>query len=179
MPLNKLKKYPELLEILHLSSAARTVSLRGIYNRDIEDNPNFSFRKKQIYPIKSDGRIDMDRQFIHLTCEEIIEEDEKGNKYPKRVFDKDRSMRLHWILHHIEQCLPDKIEIFSVEERDVKARKDVIRTYIYDKDEKYIIVLEPHRTGTSYYLLSAFYLNRDYGINGIKKKLKKKLSIVY
>jgi hypothetical protein len=55
----------------------------------------------------------MDRQFMHLTCEEITETDENGNKYPKRVFDKDRSMRLHWILHHIEECLPAKIEIFS------------------------------------------------------------------
>jgi hypothetical protein len=179
MPLNKLKKYPELLEILHLSPAERTISLRGIYNRDIENNTIFSFREKRIYPIKSDGQIDMDRQFTHLTCEEIIEEDERGNKYPKRVFDKDRSMRLHWILHHIEERLPDKLEVFSVEERDVKARKDVIRTYIYDKDEKYIIVLEPHRAGTSYYLLSAYYLNRDYGINGIKKKWKKKLPTVY
>ncbi|GAP71477.1 hypothetical protein SAMD00024442_127_2 [Candidatus Symbiothrix dinenymphae] len=179
MPLNKLKKYPELLEILHLSPADRNVSLKGIFNRDIEENTTFAFREKRIYPIKSDGEADMDRQFMHLTCEETIEEDENGNKYPKRMFDKDRSMRLHWILHHIEERQPDKIEVFSVEERDVKKRKDVIKTYIYDEDEKYIIVLEPQRVGTSYYLLSAYYLNRDYGVKEIKKKLKKKLSEIY
>jgi hypothetical protein len=179
MPLNKLKKYSELLEILHLSPSERTLSLRGIFNRDMEDNVNFSFREKRIYPVKADGKADIDRQFMHLTCEEVMEEDEKGNKYPQRVFDKDRSMRLHWILHHIEERLPDKIEIFSVEERDFRKRKDVIKTYIFDKDEKYIIVLQPQRTGTSYYLLSAYYLNRSYGIKEIKKKWKKKLPLVY
>ena len=179
MPLNKIKKYPELLEILHLSARDRAISLRGIFNRDIEENNNFSFRAKRIYPIKADGIADMDRQFMHLTCEGVIEEDAKGNKYPKRVFDKDRSMRLHWILHHIEERLPDKITVFSVEERNIKERKDVIRTYVYDKDEKYIIVLQPQRTGNSYFLLSAYYLNRSYGVKEIEKKLKKKLSEIY
>lgn len=179
MPLNKLKKYPELLDILHLSPKTRDEVLRAIFNRDIEDNPDFSFRGKRIYPIKSDGKVDMDRQFMHLTREEIMEEDENGRKYPKRVFDQYRSTRLHWILHHIEERLPDKIEVFSVTERDVKWRKDLIKTYIYDSDEKYIIVLEPHRSGTGYYLLSAYYLNRNYGVKEIKKKLKKRLPDIY
>ena len=52
MPLNKLKKYPELLDILHLSPKTRDEVLRAIFNRDIEDNPDFSFRGKRIYPIK-------------------------------------------------------------------------------------------------------------------------------
>ena len=53
MPFNLLKKYPELLEILHLNEHQRKKSLMGVYKRDIEDNPNFKFREKQIYPIKS------------------------------------------------------------------------------------------------------------------------------
>ncbi len=179
MPLNKLKKYSELLEILHLSPANRNTSLRGIFNRDIENNPDFSFRRKRIYPVKSDGKPDMDRQFTHLTCMEIMEEDEAGRKYPQRVFDRDRSVRLHWIRHHIEEQLPGKIKIFSVEERDMRKRQNVIKTYIYDEDEKYIIVLEPQRSGTTYYLLSAYHLNREYGVKEIKKKLKKKLPDIY
>lgn len=179
MVLNKLKKYPELLEIMHLSPKDRNISLRNIFNRDMEENENFLFRTKRIYPIKSDGIADMDRQFIHLTCEEVIEEDENGNKYAKRVFDKDRSIRLHWILHHIEERLPDRITIFSIEERDTKKRKNVIKTYIYDKDEKYIIVLRPQRARNSYFLLSAYYLNKSYGIKNIEKKLKKKLPDVH
>jgi hypothetical protein len=179
MSLNKLKKYPELLEILHLSPKERNISLRNIFNRDIEENENFSFRAKRIYPVKSDGIADMDRQFIHLTCEEVVEEDENGERYAKRVFDKDRSMRLHWILYHVEERLPDKITIFSVEERDAKERKKVIKTYIYDRKEKYIIVLHPQRAGNAYFLLSAYYLNRSYGVKEIEKKLKKRLPDIY
>lgn len=77
-------------------------SLMRIYKRDIEDNLNFKFWEKQVYPIKSDGAADMGRQFTHLTCEEIQEVDEMGNLLPaKQIFEKDRSHRLHWINHHI------------------------------------------------------------------------------
>ena len=78
MPFNLLKKYPELLEILHMNEHQRKESLMRIYKRDIEDNPNFKFREKQIYPTKSDGVADMGRQFTHLTCEEAKETDENG-----------------------------------------------------------------------------------------------------
>jgi hypothetical protein len=179
MPLNILKEYPDLLDILYLSPSKRDEVLRGVFNRDIEDNPDFSFRGKRIYPVKSDGKADMDRQFMHLTCEAITEEDENGRRYPRRVFDRHRSVRLHWIRHHIEERLPDKIEVFSIRERDAGRREDVTKTYIYDRDEKYIVVLLPQRLGTAYYLLSAYYLNRDYGVKEINKKLKKRLSVVY
>ena len=42
--------------------------------------------------------------------------------------------------------------VFSVEETDGK------RTYIWDKDEDYIIVLEPLRNKDEYYLLTAYYM---------------------
>ena len=71
MPLNKLKKYPELLVLSSLDEKSRTKSLRGIFDRDIADNENFKFMGKRIYPIKSDGILDMDREFMHLTTEEI------------------------------------------------------------------------------------------------------------
>ncbi|MCG4767929.1 hypothetical protein L0O88_02385 [Bacteroides nordii] len=146
-----------------------------IYKRDIEDNPNFKFREKQIYPIKSDGEADMGRQFMHLTCEEIQETDENGNLLPaKRVFEKDRSQRLHWINHHIQELVSENIEVFSVTERDQRKRCDVTKTYIYDKKEKYVIVLECQRK-SSYYLLTAYYLNKEYAEKNIKKKMKKRL----
>ena len=67
MPFNLLKKYPELLEILHLGDKERKASLYRVYRRDIEDNEAFKFREKRVYPIKSDGEIDMQREFMHLT----------------------------------------------------------------------------------------------------------------
>lgn len=178
MPTNLLKKYPDLLEILHLDEAARKKSLRAIFDRDIESNTNFKLNEKQIYPIKTDGEADMGRVFTHLTCEDIEEEDESGRKYKKRVFEKDRSMRLHWIKPHVGQVVPDVLIIFSVEERDERKRKDVTRTYIYNKKEKYVVVLEPQRNNTSYYLLTAYYLNKDWAERQLKKKLNNRLSEV-
>ncbi len=58
--------------------------------------------------------------------------------------------------------------IFSVED------PDGIRTYIFDESEKYVIILAPYRDGTSYYLLTAYFLE---GRNAekIKKKHKRRL----
>jgi len=178
MPTNLIKKYPELLEILHLDVHSRTKSLRGVFDHSIQNNPDFKFKTKQIFPIKTDGEIDMARQFKHLTCEEILEEDETGKKIPKRIFEKDRSLRLHWIKFHIDITAPLKIEVFSIIERDEKKRKDVTRTYIYDKKEKYVIVLEPLRECTAYFMLTAYYLNRQYAEKQMQNKLKKKLAEV-
>lgn len=179
MPTNLLKKYPELLEIMHLTEYQRTRSLLGIFNRDIESNPNFTFKSKQIRPIFVDGAATMGTLFNHLTREEIEVENSDGTKYKQRVFEKDRSMRLHWIKFHVDECKNDKVEVFSILERDDKKRKDVTITYIYDLEQEYVIVLEPQRSGKDYYLKSAHYLNRDYGIKKMKKKLKRKLPEVY
>jgi hypothetical protein len=85
---------------------------------------------------------------------------------------------LHWIKVHVNETYPPKIEVFSIIERDEKKRKDVTRTYIYDKKEKYIIVLEPLRECTAYFMLTAYYLNKPYAEKQMKKKLKKKLAEV-
>ena len=179
MPFNLLKKYPELLEIMHLGETQRIASLKAVFDRDIQNNLNFKFRQKQLRPILMDGETTMGTLFNHLTREEIKETDEGGRTIKKRIFEKDRSMRLHWIKHHIEETKKDKIEVFSSLERDVKARKNVTITYIYDLDQKYVIVLEPQRSGLDYYLKTAYYLNKDYGVDQMNKKLQKKLNEVY
>ena len=132
--LNIIKKYPELLELAYLSEREREHDLHAIFKRDIEDNCQFSFRGWRIYPIKTDGEIDMARLFKHLTCEEIMVENE---------------------------------------ERDGKKRK-VKKTYIYDKVEKYVIVLEQQRSN-GFYLLTAYHLNKEYGLKALEKKMKKRL----
>lgn len=179
MPTNLLKKYPDLLEIMHLSDYERTQSLRAIFNRDIENNQNFKLRTKQIRPISIEGEASMSTLFNHLTREEIEILNSDSTKYKKRVFEKDRSMRLHWIKFHIEENKKNDIEIFSVIERDLKKRKDKTITYIYNIEQKYVIVLEPQKSGLDYYLLSAYYLNIDYGSKKMEKKLKSKLPEVY
>ncbi len=48
---------------------------------------------------------------------------------------------------------------------------DIVRTYVYNRTRKYVIVFEPQiRTNNkAYYLLTAYYLNRTYGVKQIEK----------
>lgn len=179
MPFNLLKKYNQLLEIIHFSPRERELSLKGIFNRDINENPHFKFRGKVIRPLKKEGAEDMASLFKHLTCSAEDIYDEKGVKYKTRsVFDFDRSKRLHWIWHHIQEKSKKKIEVFSFKDR--KNGRNVIRTYIYDVAEKYVIILEPQRSKMDYYLLTAYHLTKKKGgIKQIEKKRKRKLDEVY
>ena len=107
--------------------------------------------------------------FRHLTT---VITDRQTNK---REFEIDRAKRLHWVKFHIEENKKDKIEVFSTEER--AGGKNVFRTYILDKTERYVIVLEPYRTKDEYYLLTAYYLlPRNY--KKLKNKMKRKLDEV-
>lgn len=166
MPFNLLKKYNELLDIVAMNEFQRRESLRGIFDRDITNNINFSFREKRIYPTPAEGQDATDRLFGHLTTTIT------DKKIKKREFDIKRSMRLHWIRHHIEERKRDNVLIFSVKE------PDGTRTYIYDIDERYVIVLEPMRDlrRNEYALLTAYYEEgRDKERSKIMKKYKMKL----
>lgn len=172
MPLNLIKVYADLLDIDFMQGHQRRDSLFGIFKRDIEENNEFKFRAKKIYPVKSDKPA-MQTLFDHLTCRtEVIEED--GNKIKKRnIYDPARSKRLHWIRYHIEEQHKGKMEIFSAEERI--ENKNRIRTYLYDVEQKYVIVLEPQRTNHDYYFITAYYLDEPWAEKGMAKRLRKKL----
>jgi hypothetical protein len=165
MPLNKLKTYNELLELAALSEQQRIKSLRGVFDRDITNNPNFSFRSKKLNPTPADGQDFMDRLFTHLTT--IITDKQTR----KREYDRERSMRLHWIKYHIEENKKDNMLVFSVKE------PEGIRTYIYDQDEKYVIVLEPLSKKDEYFLLTAYHLlGKDAVRDKILKKYKRRIT---
>jgi len=166
MPLNLLKKYNDLLDILAMSGLQRSESLKGVFCRDIADNPNFTFRTKQINPTPAEGQDAMERLFKHLTT---VITDKSINK---REFDMERSIRLHWIKHHIEEKKVDNICVFSVKE------PVGIRTYIYDIDERYVIVLEPMRDlkKNEYALLTAYHEGgKDKERSKIMKKYQRRL----
>lgn len=161
MPLNLLKKYNSLLEIDSLSERERTISLKGIFNRDIV--PGLSFQGKTVHPTTSDTEDKMERLFRHLTTVVV---DKSINK---REFDRSRSIRLHWIKYHIEENKKNNILIFSVDE------PEGAKTYVYDKDEKYVIVLEPLRNDYGYYLLTAYHLEgKDLARDKMMKKYRRK-----
>jgi hypothetical protein len=176
MPLNQIKKYPELLELCQFNEYQRIVSLKGIFKRDIEDNPDFKFRTKPIRPIKKEGQIPMETLFNHLIKKE--EKDVQGKKTGARIFEMARSQRLHWIKFHIEERKTKNIDVFSYEDR-IEGRGNVIRTYIYDFDQEYVIILEPQRSKLDYYLITAYHFNEPGGKKQILKKQKNKLNEIY
>ena len=169
MPLNLLKKYPELLTLLGAPEENKR-SLRGIFNRDIAEQTNFCFRGIRIHPIKAEGVDNMDTLFTHLTCKSEEVEVTGGVPYKRRIFDRLRSERLHWIGHHINECSPQSIQVFTLQERDQKKRVDVTKTYIYDQAQEYVIILE-HQRQSGYYLLTAFHITEP----SVQKQLKKKM----
>jgi len=175
MPLNLIKVYPDLLELLQFNEKQRIVSLNAIFKRDIEENENFKFKGKSIYPVKKDGQPTMQTLFRHLTTKDNL--DSTGKKTGSRSFEMQRSQRLHWIKHHIDGNKNGNVEVFSFEDRI--EGKSKIRTYIYDVEQAYVIVLEPYRNAAEYYLLTAYYLNESQGKKQINKKLSKKLEILY
>jgi hypothetical protein len=164
MPLNLLKSYNRLLELYAMDEFQRKKSLKGVFDRDITNNPTFAFRAKRINPTPADGQDSMERLFTHLTT--VITD----KSISKREFDMARSMRLHWVKYHVEERKRDNMLVFSV------AEPDGTKTYIYDKDEKYVIVLWPTRKKNEYYLLTAYYVEgKDAARDKMMKKYKRKL----
>lgn len=175
---NLIKKYPALLDLKGMDPYQRELSLKRIYERDIIDDEDNHFREKKIYPVKTDNEIDIERNFDHLTTGDIEHTDRKtGRKFTSREFEPDRSLRLHWIKTHLEEGVDDLL-IFSCSNRDRRKRKDVIRTLIYNRDKRYVIILEPQRTTQAYYLVTAYYLNKSYGKKEIEKMYKRRLDYI-
>lgn len=168
MPHNLLKKYNELLDVIGMGESHRTKSLKAIFDRDIGNNENLNLNSKPIHPTHDkDGKYDVENLFNHLT--RIVTDKSIG----KREFDIHRASRLHWIRYHIEQQKKENMLLFSIKE------PEGIRTYIYDKAEKYVIVLMPYRDKTSYYLLTAFKLTgKDAKRDKIIKKYNNRMSDV-
>lgn len=166
---NLLKQYNALLEVDMMNPAQRTMSLRGVFNRDIQNNPSFAFREKKIHPVPVEGMDKMDRLFFHL----ITTVTDQATKH--REYDRERSVRLHWIKYHIDENKKDEMLIFSTVNGSEK------RTYIYDKVEQYVIVLEPKEMKQKseegeeqiyryYFLLTAYKLEgKDKQRNKIEK----------
>lgn len=164
MPTNLIKTYNQLLELNSLDEHQRMSSLKRIFNRDFVNNADFSFRKKKLNPTPSEGENTMERFFRHLTT--VITD--KATR--KREYDPSRSVRLHWVRFHLEERKKDNISVFTVEEPEGK------RTYIWDKDEDYIIVLEPLRNKDEYYLLTAYHMEgKDKTRNKMAKKWKRRI----
>jgi hypothetical protein len=165
MPLNLIKRYNAHLDLASMNPRQRDESLKGVFRRDVVNNQSFVFKTKQIHPTPKDDGIDaLENLFNHLT-RKVVDEKTKA-----REFDMHRSVRLHWIKHHVDERKSNNMIVFSVKEPKGN------RTYIYDRDEKYVIVLEPLRKIDEYYLLTAFpVMGKDAARKTYEKKYKRRL----
>jgi hypothetical protein len=164
MPLNLLKSYNGHLDILALSEQERNRSLKGIFDRDFTNSQPIHFNGRQVIPCPQDGVIEMETLFRHLTTVKI------DYKTGQREYEKERSKRLHWVKYHIDGKKQNNMMLFTVKE------PEGLRTYFYDEDEKYVIVLEPRINKNVYFLLSAHYIQgKDAQRDKIKKKYRRRL----
>lgn len=163
MVTNLLKTYPSLLDLSGLTEASNRPALYPVFKRDfIETSIAVKFLQKPVFPTPKEGEEPMETLYRHLTT--VVTD--KATR--KREFESARSVRLHWVLFHINRNAPGHIDVFSVE--DAEGR----RTYIYDTKEKYVVILDPFRNGTAYYLLTAYYLKGGDG-KKIENKRKRRL----
>lgn len=164
MPFNLTKRYNSLLELDGLNTVARRKSLEGIFNRDFIHS-SVLFRGRTVEPTPKDGKDKLEILFEHLTTKT----ENKDTNH--REYDRDRSMRIHWVKHHIMELRREVLDIFSVND------KGCIRTYIYDEKEKYVIILEP-KSNDHYYLITAYYLQGGNAIK-IERKGRRRLPKIY
>lgn len=163
MAFNLIKEYNQFLDLGSFNENQRKKSLRQIFKRDFEECNQIVFNQKPVTPTPVDGVIKMENLFSHLITI-IVDKTTR-----KREYDKHRAIRLHWVKFHLDRGKKENMYLFSVKE------PEGYRTYFYDKDEKYVVVLEPLRDKGEYYLLTAYYLRgRDSKRDKIMMKYKKR-----
>lgn len=164
MPLNQIKIYNQHLDLLGLNPHQRTISLKNIFDRDFTNKQPVIFNSKNVVPCPLDGAIEMKTLFAHLTTTIV---DKKTNS---RDFDLQRSKRLHWVRYHIDGKKSTNMLVFTVKE------PNGLRTYLYDDEEKYVIVFEPRIKNNIYFLLTAYHLEgKDAQRDKIKKKYARRI----
>ncbi len=137
--------------------------MQAVFDRDFTNKPHLSFNEKPIQPTPKNGEIPMGTLFTHLTT--VVTD--KARK--QRTFELGRSRKLHWVKFHIDEGKKEEMLHFSVKD------PEGIRTYIYDKPEKYVVILEPLRKVDGYYLLTAYHLTGNYAKrNKILKKYERR-----
>ena len=159
---NQLKKYNSFLDVDAMSECQRIDSLKKIFKRDFVDSENY-YNGKLVTPTPKQGQATMEVLFAHLTTKT------ENNDIGSRFYDRERSIRLHWIKHHF--CKADNIDVFSVKD------KSGIRTYLHDINENYIIVIEPKKENL-YYLITAYYIEGG-NRKKIENKKKRRLSEIF
>ena len=159
-PLNLDKKYGDNLEYAHMSIPNALISLRRIFDRDIINDPCKEFNGKKIVYVRDDSNAD--KVFKHL-----VMNSENGQR---EYIEGKRAERLHWIKPLLEKAHESaKYWIFSHEHP-----KHGLKTYIYHRKMKHVIILEPNLITGEYFFITAFKVYGT-GINDIVEKHSERL----
>src|SRR5262245_12076523 len=113
MPTNLLISYNHLLEMLHASQAQNVASIRGVFNRDFVNGAQIVFRNLPILPRPAQDMSPIDQLFWHLTTVEV------DPAIKKRAFDGERSVRIHWIKHHLVNTVYNTVYFTVTDEKRV------------------------------------------------------------
>lgn len=139
-------------------------SLRLIFKRDMVDNPCTTFNGRRMVYFR-DG-IHEDIAFDHLIKNKV-----NGSR---NNIEHHRAVRLHWIKPALEKALNStKYLVFSH-----KRPGSDIRTYIYHKKMKHVVILEPNIEENEYYLVTSFRVVGN-GIQKMKDRYNDRLSELY
>ncbi|MFD3001420.1 hypothetical protein ACFS7Z_13695 [Pontibacter toksunensis] len=162
MATNLLKVYNALLEIDHLNNRARTESLARVFSRDFASEPGLFFRSRKVEP--TPGEEDKLQRLLRHFTTVVVDHATK-----RREYEAERSKRLHWVKVHIEETSRADVLVFSA------LDKDGVRTYVVNRDERYVVVLEPLRKKEAYYVLTAYCLEPN-SYRKMMNKYKRRLN---
>jgi hypothetical protein len=161
-PFNLDVKFGDDLIIGHLQNVEALQSLRRVFDRDFIKNPCTHFLGKEIIYVREDNT--SDAVFDHIT---------KKQEYGKRdLIDNKRAIRIHWIKTILEKAGESKSKKYRVFSH--YHTKHGLRTYIYHRNLKHLIILEPTPCKTKYYFITAYHVSGS-GIDSLDKKYENRL----
>jgi hypothetical protein len=164
-PLNLEIKFGEDLIIGHLRPNDALLSLRRVFDRDFIVKPCTHFLNKEIIYVR-EGNTN-DKVFEHVTMKQ---------EYGKRhLIDNKRAIRIHWIKTILEKAGTSKSKKYQVFSH--VHPKHGLKTYVYHKNLKHLIILEPSFCGQKYYFVTAYHVSGT-GLDDIREKFENKLSEV-
>lgn len=159
-----LVRFDAFLDIVAMAESQMVASLGLIFERDMVTDPCLTFNEKKIVYFRDP--FDKESIFDHL-----IKKTVNGRR---NQIDLDRAKRIHWIKYFLVNSLRQNAGFMVFSYKSVEKN---IRTYIYHKHHKFLVVLEP--TNNNEYVLITAHLRFDSGITEIKKRFKEKLPDIH
>jgi len=139
--------------------------LYKIFKKDFIDNHTFLANKVYIDPKKDDIERSINKPKIYW---HIVSKVNPRNK--KREFDSNRGCRIHWIKPIILNNQNPKIKLFYHLEKTGK-----IRLYLWAYDFDFIVILQKLGSASSY-LVTSFYIDRNYNKEIYEKRYRNYIS---